>query len=135
MADTFTLEIVTPSGILVSEETTEVTAPSTEGEFGVLPNHTDYITALKPGLVSYKKDDKDCVVVVGGGYAEVSQEKTNILVDYAELATEIDKNLASEELKVAEAALAETKEDDSHYAKCKEAVDLAEAKIAGAQKA
>lgn len=135
MADTFTLEIVTPLGILVSEDTTEVTAPGTEGEFGVLSGHTDYITALRPGVVCYKKDGEDQLIVVGGGYAEVAPDKTNILVDYAELAASIDAVAAAEELKTAEAALAETPFDDSHYAKRKEAVYVAEAKISGAEKA
>lgn len=134
MADNFTLEIVTPSGILVSEETPEATAPGTEGEFGVLSGHTDYVTALRPGLVRYKKDGEDHVVVVGGGYAEVAPEKTNIIVDYAEDASSIDVAAAREELKSAEAALSETSEEDSHYAKRKEAVDLAIVKVESSEK-
>ena len=134
MADTFTLEIVTPLGILISEETSQVTAPGAEGEFGVLFGHIDYITALKPGLVCYKKDGKDQLIVVGGGYAEVAPDKTNILVDYAEEATSIDGVTAGEELKAAESALAETPFDDSHYDKRKEAVYLAEAKVSCSEK-
>ena len=42
MADTFTLEIVSPTKILFSGEVETVTAPAIKGEFGVLPGHTEF---------------------------------------------------------------------------------------------
>ena len=35
MADTLSLEIVTPDGVKLNEQVTELTAPSVDGEFGV----------------------------------------------------------------------------------------------------
>ena len=48
------LEIVTPQGLVFSEEVDEVTANGSEGEFGVLPGHVPFVTTLKIGLLSSK---------------------------------------------------------------------------------
>jgi len=56
MDNKLTLEIVTPYGLILSEEVDEITAVGTEGEFGVLPGHVPFITTLKIGILSYKKE-------------------------------------------------------------------------------
>ena len=51
----------------------EITAPGARGEFGVLPGHTPFVAALKPGVLRWKaKGGKPGVMAVGAGYAEVS---------------------------------------------------------------
>ncbi|HMI88940.1 MAG TPA: ATP synthase F1 subunit epsilon, partial [Polyangiaceae bacterium] len=45
-----TLEIVTPTGVALSEQVNDVTAPSVEGEFGVFPGHLPLLAALRTGL-------------------------------------------------------------------------------------
>ena len=50
------LEIVAPSRQVVrSERVDEVIAPGSEGEFGVLPGHTPFLTTLKVGMLSYRE--------------------------------------------------------------------------------
>ena len=69
------LEVVTPKGTVVSVEATEVTAPGLLGEFGALPGHTPFITALRPGVLAWKSGDgkgKASLLAIGSGYAEVS---------------------------------------------------------------
>ncbi|MBW2375487.1 MAG: ATP synthase F1 subunit epsilon, partial [Deltaproteobacteria bacterium] len=44
------LDVVTPSGSVLSAQVDSVQAPSVEGEFGVLPNHLPLLAALKCGL-------------------------------------------------------------------------------------
>ena len=46
MADTIHLEIVTPDGLKLAADVSEFTAPSVNGEFGVLPGHVPLLTAL-----------------------------------------------------------------------------------------
>ena len=45
----FHLEIVTPEGVQLSEDIDELTAPSVDGQFGVLPGHRPMIAALATG--------------------------------------------------------------------------------------
>lgn len=81
MADKIELEIVTPKGKALSETVDEVTAPSVQGEFGVLPGHLPMVAALRPGLVSYRIGSETKKCAVGAGFAEAGQNKLLILAD------------------------------------------------------
>jgi F-type H+-transporting ATPase subunit epsilon len=87
MSDKIQLEIVTPRGRALTASVDEVTAPSVEGEFGVLPGHLPLLAALRTGIVSYRQggDAKRCAV--GAGFAEAGPDKLVILTnEYAERA-------------------------------------------------
>jgi F-type H+-transporting ATPase subunit epsilon len=87
MADTIQLEIVTPRGRALVASVDEVTAPSVEGEFGVLPGHLPLLVALRTGLVSYRQGSETKRCAVGQGFAEAGPDKLIILTDeYAERA-------------------------------------------------
>jgi F-type H+-transporting ATPase subunit epsilon len=78
------LEVITPAGTLVTAEIDEVTAPGTRGEFGVLPGHTPFMSALRPGTLRYRKGGEQKVLSVGAGYVEVSgEDRIVVLVDRA----------------------------------------------------
>lgn len=84
------LEVVTPSGAVVSEEVDIVTAPGVGGQFGVLANHAPFLSTIKTGTLSYKKDKGEQYLMVTGGFAEVSNNKITFLVESAEYGNEID---------------------------------------------
>jgi F-type H+-transporting ATPase subunit epsilon len=90
MAKTIALEIVTPDRKVLAEEVEYVGAPGINGEFGVLPNHIPFLSALGIGSLYYKKDGKKRYVFVAGGFAEVSPTKVTVLAEVAERAEEID---------------------------------------------
>ena len=50
------LEVVTPTGPVISDEVDIVTAPGHGGEFGVLANHAPFLSTIKTGTLSFKKD-------------------------------------------------------------------------------
>ena len=102
MADTLTLDIVTPYGHIFTEEVEEVLAPGSEGEFGVLPEHSAFLTTLKIGILTYKKGSETGHIFVNWGYAEVGPDKVTILADSAEKSEEIDIERAKEAMKRAE---------------------------------
>jgi F-type H+-transporting ATPase subunit epsilon len=85
MADKIELEIVTPRGRALSASVDEVTAPSAQGEFGVLPGHLPVVAALRTGIVQYRIGNDTKRVAVGTGFAEAGENKLLILADeYAE---------------------------------------------------
>lgn len=88
------LEVVTPSGPVVSEEVDIVTAPGTGGEFGVLANHAPFLSTIKTGTLSFKRDKQTKYLMVSGGFAEVSNNKITFLVESAESGTDIDVDRA-----------------------------------------
>ncbi len=99
------LEIVTPQGLVFSEEVDEVTATGSEGEFGVLPGHVPFVTTLKIGMLTCKKGNETRYFFVNWGYAEVGAEKVMILADSAERSEEIDLERAMAAKKRAEERL------------------------------
>lgn len=107
MADKLLLEIVTPYRLVMSEEVDEVVAPGHEGEFGVLPGHTPFLTILKLGEMSYRKGDEKWFLVLNWGYAEVGPGKVIILAEGCERAEEIDIERALSAKKRAEERLAQ----------------------------
>ncbi|HWS33206.1 MAG TPA: hypothetical protein VN408_10740, partial [Actinoplanes sp.] len=44
-------ELVTPERLVLSEDVDEVIIPGYEGEFGVLPEHTLYLSIVKVGVL------------------------------------------------------------------------------------
>jgi F-type H+-transporting ATPase subunit epsilon len=75
------LEIVTPKGRALKVEVDEVTAPSVNGEFGVLPGHLPLLAALQTGIVTYRIGGESRKCAVGRGFAEAGPDKMAILTD------------------------------------------------------
>ena len=99
------LEIVTPQGLVFSEEVDEVTASGSEGEFGILPGHVPFVTTLKVGMLTCKTATTTKYFFVNWGYAEVGADKVLILADSAEKSEEIDVERAKAAMKRAEERL------------------------------
>lgn len=47
------LKIMTPTQIVVNQETTKVIAEAENGSFCLLPRHIDFVAALVPGILSF----------------------------------------------------------------------------------
>ena len=90
MASTIRLELVTPERLVLSEDVDEVIVPGYEGEFGVLPEHTQYLSIVNIGLLRYRKGSEWHKIALSGGVAEVMPEQVVVLADTAERAEEID---------------------------------------------
>jgi F-type H+-transporting ATPase subunit epsilon len=104
------LEVVTPSGAVVSEEVDIVTAPGVGGEFGVLANHAPFLSTIKTGTLSYKKDRVSKFLMVTGGFTEVSNNKVTFLVESAEFGNDIDVDRAMRAKERAEKRLAQAQQ-------------------------
>jgi len=107
MAETLRLEIVTPDGIVYSEDVDMVTLPSVEGELGILPQHVGLMTQLVPGEMIVRRGGRDEFVAVGGGLVEVTGKRVAILTDMAVAADKIDEAKVEEARQRAEARLRE----------------------------
>ena len=73
------LSIITPEKTLFSAEADMVTIPGSEGEFGVLPKHAPFISALRPGTITIEAGGKQQKIEVSGGFAEVTPERVTVL--------------------------------------------------------
>ncbi len=84
------LEIVTPQKKVFSEDVKFLVAPGTDGELGILPEHTPLITSLNIGVLRIQQEGKNIKVVVSGGFMEVRNSKVTVLATSAERAEGID---------------------------------------------
>ena len=105
MAETIALEIVTPDGLELKQDVTELTAPSVDGEFGVLPGHRPMLAALKTGLVSFHKGAEVTRVAVGPGFVEVFEDHATLLTQSFCTKDNIDPVRVRLELKEADEGL------------------------------
>ena len=99
------LEIVTPEGVALRVRVDDLTAPSVDGEFGVLPGHRPLLAALKTGIVSYHDAGEVKRVAVGPGTVEVCDDRAILLTDRFVKKEDVDPVRARLELKQADDAL------------------------------
>ena len=109
------LEIVTPEARVYSETVDTVVIPTVEGEVGILPGHIPLVAQVGAGELRATKGSVTQLLVVGGGFAQVTGEKVSILADSAIEEEKIDPSAVENAMKRAQDAL-----------KTKEALDPAE---------
>ena len=86
----FLLEVVSPEKLFFSEYVNQVSAPGTDGDFGVLPGHCHFLTTLRIGELQYWIGEETQYMSVLWGFAEVTPTKVTILAEIAEKAEDID---------------------------------------------
>jgi len=127
--DYMQLDIVTPEKAVLSRKVTEVIAPGSAGEFGVLLGHTPFLTTLKPGQIIAKAEDRDIYMAVGGGFAEVISDRVIILAESAILAEDVDTDAVKKELDQAQEKLKGLNKEDPDFAKWDTRMRKAEVKL------
>ena len=128
------LEIITPEQTVVKEEVDMVEAKGANGEFGILPGHTQFLTTLEIGEIRYMKDGVTTYLSASNGFAEVVEDKVVMLLDTAEPAEEIDIERAKRAMERAEAALKTISFDHAEYLMYEMALYRAIARISVASK-
>ncbi|HOC45629.1 MAG: F0F1 ATP synthase subunit epsilon [Syntrophorhabdaceae bacterium] len=109
------LEIISPEKTIVKDEVDVVEATGAEGEFGIMPGHTQFLTALAIGEIRYKKGNETVYLASSGGFAEVVEDRVTLLVDTAERSHEIDIERAKRAMERAESALKTLSYDQAEY--------------------
>jgi len=95
------LNIVSPDQS-ISVDVDEVTMPGVEGEFGVLPGHTPFFTALHTGSMWYRQGSEKHFLMVSIGFVEVLPDAVSVLAQVAERAEDLDPSRAEAGMKRAE---------------------------------
>ena len=84
MEKNFFFELITPDKNLINNEFEMVVVPGEEGDFGVLPNHSNLISQIRPGVLKIYKNNKiDKSFFIYNGFAEVSNNKLIVLSETA----------------------------------------------------
>jgi F-type H+-transporting ATPase subunit epsilon len=133
VADRLSLEITTPTRLVVADTVDEVVAPGIEGYFGVLPGHAPFLTTLGIGVLTYRIGRDEHQLAVAGGFAEVRNDKVIILADTAERPEEIDRPRAERSRERADRRLSGRSDEEVDYARCQAALARALTRLAVAR--
>ena len=129
MADTFTLEVVTPLRLVVREAVNEAQIPVRGGYIGVLPGHTPLLAEMGIGELSYHVGGRVHSCSAFGGFVEVLADRVIVLADTAERAGEIDVPRAQAARDRALKRLANPNDPTTDWQRVEEALERAEVRL------
>jgi F-type H+-transporting ATPase subunit epsilon len=129
---TFPFELVSPTRLVFSGEAEQVDVPGAEGDFGVLPGHAPFISALRPGVLTIRNGADLKRYFVRGGFAEVNPEGLTVLA--AVPVEDVDREAMADAIKAAEKNVADARDDAARWKAVEAAEQLkaAAAQVSGA---
>jgi len=114
MAELFQFELVSPERQLLSEQVAEVIVPGIEGEFGVLKNHSLFMSTIKPGILKVHKEGGSWEeYFVRGGFADATPTSLTVLAEQAVPVGEIRREQLDQAIQDAEEDVADAKDDQT----------------------
>jgi F-type H+-transporting ATPase subunit epsilon len=57
------LKVLVPTRVFLVETVEQINAEAKDGSFGLLPNHIDFVTALGPGILSYRSQQGEEIFI------------------------------------------------------------------------
>jgi F-type H+-transporting ATPase subunit epsilon len=112
MSGSLKIEIVTPEGVVFSEDALLVGLPARDGAIGVLPHHVHLMTQIVPGEITVRTSGGDRYLAVGEGLVEVTADHVTVVTDMAVAVDKIDEAKAEEARERAAARLRDKISDE-----------------------
>jgi len=125
---TLTLRVLAPDQSVFDGTADEVILPSISGQVGILTGHVSLLTALDSGVLRVREGSTWSAIALMGGFAEVEANEVTVLVNSAELASNIDPVAAEKAFEAAQQAAAALEGQAASPAKVKAQQTLAQAK-------
>ena len=89
--DTFGLKIIASDKVFYEGRCRKLIIPAPDGEKGILPNHENMVIAVTVGIGRMEAEEgKWQEVALGGGFAEIVNNRVTLIVDTAERPEDID---------------------------------------------
>ena len=91
----FQVFILAADNVLYEGPCESLIVPTSQGQYGILANHSNMISAVIPGLLTYRvPDGEEQFAAVSAGIVKVENNEVLVLVDTAERPEDIDANRA-----------------------------------------
>ena len=89
---TFDVNVYTPAGLVLNDQTSSITLPTANGEIGVLPAHTSYTGILGTGVVEFKSASSGNTIrlVISEGFCSFVDNRLEILADAVDTKEKVD---------------------------------------------
>ena len=105
MADTLLFSLVSPERELYSGNVDQVDIPGTEGNLGVMPNHSPLMAAIRTGVITVTENGAETQFFVQGGFADVTPSGLTVLAEQAVAMSDLNKADVEEQIASVEASL------------------------------
>ena len=105
MSKKINLKIITHENEVFNEDVDAIYSKGVDGEFGILPDHIPFMSALDIGVTRVEKDGKIEAMTTMGGIFQFKDNQALILTGLAERGSDIDVTRAKEAKSRAEARL------------------------------
>ena len=91
----FKIHILEADNTFYEGECESLMVPTSNGQYGVLAGHSNTITAIVPGIMTYRTPGgEDLLASVSAGLLKIENNEGLVLVDAAERPEDIDANRA-----------------------------------------
>ena len=124
------VEIVTQTAVAFQALASEVSAPGFHREFGVLPDHSPFLSVVIPGLVKITTDEGVVCFIVGRGFVEAGPRRVVLLTESCEKPEGIDVKESTEQLEQAERDLAAAEPNTGAWKDANHRAQMARARLA-----
>ncbi|WP_302820914.1 ATP synthase F1 subunit epsilon, partial [Fusobacterium ulcerans] len=108
---TFKVKVVNYQEKVLEQDAEFLLVRTTEGEMGILPNHSPFVAGLAIGEMKIRLNGEEKCYFVSGGFLEISNNNVTVLADEAMPCEMIDLERARKEAEEAKAKLDKLKED------------------------
>ncbi len=95
MGEGFSVQILSPSAVVLEDVVTQLNVPTLMGYIGILSGHADLVAELSCGQVRLFGSKID-TLFVSGGYLEVCAGAAKLLCDVVEKTSDIDRKRAEQ---------------------------------------
>ena len=101
MNNKINFDFVSPEASIVSSEVEMVLIPCIDGDAGILPNHSPFMTTLRQGIVEVTFEEGNVKkYLVEGGFADITQDKMTILAENSLNLSDSDSNTLKNEIEI-----------------------------------
>ena len=101
MNNKINFDFVSPEASIVSSEVEMVLIPGIDGDAGILPNHSPFMTTLRQGIVEVTFEEGNVKrYLVEGGFADITQDQMTILAENSLNLSDSDSNALKNEIKI-----------------------------------
>lgn len=77
------LQVLRPTEVLIDRNVSSIVAEAENGCFCLLPRHVDFVTALAPGILTYRFDESERFVGTGEGILVKTGQDVMVSVEHA----------------------------------------------------
>lgn len=113
----FRLDMLAAEKPFFQGECLSLVVPISDGQYGILANHSNMIAAIVPGMVKIiDSNEEEIIAAVSEGMVKVENNEVLLLVDTAEKPEEIDENRAKHSAEEAKEAMLQKKSIKDYYA-------------------